>query len=206
MAIQIYQMPLETSVLDVPWGLTRDISLSIEYYLRTKNYERDEVTGSVFDHFRDSTRENADIAFVRDFPDDLTKLPLPALALSMAPDMDTPVETMAAGGQYIQEARHYVLYGFAGGENANSIYKNNGTQMTAMRDDLYYLLNGDHADGVIIDMYHFDSTGAIDDTYTAVGLMLGEVTVASPGAVGITQAERYRFVMEFTAMALTSRL
>jgi hypothetical protein len=205
MAIAIIQIPLEASVLDVPWGLTRDISLSVEYYLRTKNYERDNVEGSVFDHFRDANRKNTDITFERDFPDDITKLPLPAIALSMAPDMDTPEETMAAGGRYIQERRHYSLYGFAGGEKSDTIYKNNGAQMTALRDDLYYLFNGDHGDGVVIDMYHFDAAGAIDSTYSSVGLMINDVTVTSPGTTGVTQAERYRFVMDFTVTALTSR-
>lgn len=204
MAIVIYQMPLAESVLDVPWGLTRDISLSIEYFLRTKAYERNNIASSVFDHFRDDQRKNVDITFERGYPDDLTKLKLPALALEI-PDMDTPEETMAAGGQYIQEPRHYTLYGFAGGENDVSTYKNNGAQMVALRDDLYYLLNGDHADGAMIDLYHWNDDGSVDNTYSSTGVVISDVTVSSPGVIGVTPAERYRFVIEFTVTALTSR-
>jgi len=204
MPVTLYSNPLPATVLDVPWGLTRDLSLSIEYFLRTKAYERNDVASSVFDHFRDDQRKNTDISFERGYPDDLTKLKLPALALEI-PDMDAPIETMAAGGQYIQEPRHYTLYGFAGGENDTSIYKNNGAQMVALRDDLYYLLNGDHGDGAMIDLYHFSDDGSIDTDYSSTGVVLSDVAVSSPGVIGVTPAERYRFVIEFTVTALTSR-
>jgi len=192
--------------LETPWGLTRDITLSIEYYLKTQKISRDNKEQTLFDFFRDPNRANSELLWLPDFPDDLGEVKVPALAISAVPEMLAVAGSMVAGGRYVQEPRRYTIYGFCGGETNSTQFKDNRAQMIQLMDDLYYLFNGDHMNSTVISLYHFDSNGNIDSDYDASSIRITDCSITPLGtATGLTEAERFRFDCEFTATALTSR-
>lgn len=206
MALFTLRLGHPASVLDFPWTLGNDLVLSIEYFLKTQQYERNNITQTIFQRFADSDRKGGSesLTWDNEFPDDIAQIHVPLLAIDSVPDMSEDEYNTAAGGRYISEPREMTIWGFAGGETGDSTFKNNSRQMGALMEDLKRLITAGKAGLGYIDLIHFDDAGTPDTSIEVSAVRLMDVSAQVLGAVGATDAERYRFRVDFVAQLLTS--
>jgi hypothetical protein len=179
-----------------------DVIRSIIYFLKNARYTVRNTAGTLIDHFRDSTRGQADLIVRYGYPDEPIEVLPPCLVLA-SPTHNAP-NNQAYGTQNIEETLEFEIFCFIGLESEGTERKSNQLLRDELMNDLYYLINEKDGQGRVVTLYEFDSSDNVVADNDA-SFRVERATVRPLDKVGEIDADRYGFVCSFTALLLTSR-
>ena len=158
------------------------IKQSLFIYLQNKSYERDNVTKTLEQFFG--------VNIKLDYPDDITNLILPTIALGIS--SRSADDVLVFGNRRDQENFLGTIYGFSGGLQSDG---HNKAQRDELGNDLVGLFNNQY-----IDLYNT----ARDTVIANIETINAKAREVSPSSS--LDAERYRFIVEFNIILLKDRL
>jgi hypothetical protein len=177
-----------------------DLARSLVYYLQHARYSTRSVSGTLFDHFRDSSRGQVDLRIGLGYPEEpVEKLP-PCIFLG---GMDHRPGSGTIGNQNIIETFSCVFFGYVGLESDNTDRKSNKRLRDELQNDVYYLLNRD-AEGVDIDFYNFTDDD-VPDSGDSWSVRVSQARSRAIDPASHVESNRFMFEVSFDVFVLTTR-
>ena len=169
-----------------------DTLQSVFKFLREQTYTRGGSAKTLLNHYN-----SPQLSIIIGFPDDITLLILPILALD---DNEIPPLTPLAFDGYSEYIIPFTLYLFGGGSRTNSTEDTalNKLRQRQMMEDTKFILEGDNSIDNYITYYDFsDYTTPVDN---GNDIQIKDVRMRRLPPTGNNEHERYRGVIEFNAI------
>lgn len=169
----------------------QDVIQSLYYFLNNETYTKSSTTQTLKQHFNDPLLD-----IVLGFPQSLTELTLPTIALVAQPI--APKRTTTFREQYDEKIYPFNIYGFCGGEQS---YEANQRQRDNLSNDLTTLLE----EVEYINIYSVSDPPVAANFVTALtDAEILNVKSRNLPPTGVHITDRYRFLIEFDLLYVRS--